>query len=270
MTGGLTALPPDDNLDEQSLRHEHWVTVASAADLAHKATALADRYDALPDSGDARAARRRESLARLRAAAASAQLLIASLVGPLPSQSPRREPAQSSGAGQGPADLRDAVAARRDLDAEGRDLKASERDQQARRVRDDLDPGFAHRFLAACDRDEAAGDRALAFDDRLAARDDRVRTEGQIPSLAAELRDAPRSLFERLDAGSTFHQAQGILMARSGMSAAEAFEALLLVSTKQGMSLPETAVRVAQEVPWPDAVGTPAHESVTAPDPRPR
>lgn len=46
-------------------------------------------------------------------------------------------------------------------------------------------------------------------------------------------------------------------MARSGMSAAEAFEALLLASTQQGVSLPETAVRVVQAGPWPDAGRTP-------------
>ncbi len=257
MTGGPSAQRPVGNRERPPLSLEQWLTVASAADLARKATTLADRYEALPDSGDARAARRCESVARLRASVASAQLFIASLVGPWPSQGRRQEPAPSSGSGQGPADLRDTAAARRDLDADGRDLKASERDRQARRVSDDLDPQFADRFMAARDRDDAADDHAFAREDRLAARGDRLRAEEQLPSPAAEAGDAPGSLSERLEAGRTVHQAQGMLMARSGLSASEAFEALLLVSTQQGMSLPETAVRVVQDVPWPEAIGTP-------------
>lgn len=248
MSGEPTSLPPDSGQQRCALRLEHWTVVASAADLARKATALADRYDALPDSDDARASGRRESVARLRAAAASAQHLITSLMGPLPSESLRREPAPSSVARRRePADMRDAVAARRDRTADARDLEASRRDRRARGVSADLDPGFADRFLSARDRDEAAGDRALAFDDRLAARGDRVQADGQMPTLAAELRTAPRSLFGRLGASRTFHQAQGMLMARSGMSAAEAFEALLLAAVQQDVSLPETAVQVVQE-----------------------
>jgi AmiR/NasT family two-component response regulator len=61
------------------------------------------------------------------------------------------------------------------------------------------------------------------------------------------VRAARHGLRERLDAGRAFHQAQGMLMARSGMSAAEAFEALLLASVNQDVSLFETAGRVVQE-----------------------
>jgi hypothetical protein len=248
MTGEPTALPPDGGQQRRTLGLEHWAVVVSAADLACKATALADRYDAMPDNGDARASGRRESVARLRAAAASAQLLITSLMGFSPCASLRREPAPSSVArGREPADLRAAMAARRDRAAEARDLEASVRDRQARGVSTDLDPGFADRFLSARDRDEAAGDRALALEDRLAAWDDRGQAGGQVPSPPAEVRAARHGLSERLDRGRAFHQAQGMLMARSNMSAAEAFEALLLASVKQDVSLFETAGRVVQE-----------------------
>ncbi len=66
------------------------------------------------------------------------------------------------------------------------------------------------------------------------------------------MRAAAHSLSERLDAGRAFHQAQGMLMTRSGMSAAGAFEALLLASVQQDVSLFETAGRVVQEGSWPD------------------
>jgi hypothetical protein len=197
MTGGHISLPSVANQARRALPLEHWADVASAADLARKATALADRYDALPGTSGARASQRRESVARLRAAAASAQLYVHALTGPGPPESGAR------------------------------------------------------------DRDDAAGDRALAFEDRLAARGDRVQAEGQTPPPTSEVRAAPHRLFERLEAGRTFHQAQGILMARSGMSAAEAFEALHLASAQQGMSLPETAAQVVQEGSGPDAVQTP-------------
>jgi len=88
-----------------------------------------------------------------------------------------------------------------------------------------------------------------------------LRTVTSGPACATDRRDASAtttisSLFERLDAGRTFDQAQGTLMARSGMSAAEAFEALLLAATQQGVSLPETAGGV-QAGPWADANRTP-------------
>jgi len=51
--------------------------------------------------------------------------------------------------------------------------------------------------------------------------------------------------------------ALGILMARSGVSAAEAFDALLLASTQQGVPLPEVAARMVQDGPEPDPVRTP-------------
>jgi len=253
MTAVPTALPPDGGQQRRTLGLEHWAVVASAAPLACKATARADRYDALPDSGDVRASGRRESVARLRAAAASAQLLITSLMGFLPCASPRREPAPSSVArGRESTDIRAAVAARRDRAAEARDLEASMRDRRARGVSADLDPGFADRFLSARDRDEAAGDRVLALEDRLDTRDETGQAGGRVPPPPAEVRAAAHSLSERLDAGRAFHQAQGMLMTRSGMSAAGAFEALLLASVEQDVSLFETAGRVVQEGSWPD------------------
>jgi hypothetical protein len=253
MTAKPTALPPDGGQQQRPLGLEHWAVVASAADLARKSTALADRYDALPDSGDARASARRESVARLRAAAASAQVLITSLMGFLPCESLRREPAPSSVArGREPTDIRAAVAARRDRAAEARDLEASMRDRRARGVSADLDPGFADRFLSARDRDEAAGDRVLALEDRLDTRDETGQAGGRVPPPPAEVRAAAHSLSERLDAGRAFHQAQGMLMARSDMSAAAAFEALLLASVQQDVSLFETAGRVVQEGSYPD------------------
>lgn len=253
MTGWTSSSGHDDGQRWRFLRLEQWAVVASAADLARKATALADRYDFVPDTGDARAAARRDSVARLRAAAASAQRLITSLMGSLPPEITQREPAQVSAAGRSEAaGVRDAVAARRDRAAEARDLTASMRDRQARVASADGDAGFADRFLSACDRDEAAGDRAVALEDRLAARDDRVQADGYLPSPPGEVRAAPYDLSGRLAAGRTFHQAQGMLMARHGMSAAEAFQALLLASAQQGSSLPETAVRVAKEESRPD------------------
>lgn len=254
MTGATTSSPRDGGRQRRPLRLEHWASVASAADLARKATALADRYDALPDVGDARAAARRESVVRLRAAAASAQRLITSLMGSLPLESTRREPAQVSAAARS-GGVRDALATRRDRAAEARDLKASVRDRRARVVSADGDAGFADRFLSACDRDEAAGDRASAMDDRAAAQDDQVAGQSSWPSPAVVT--APSSAFERLDAGRTFHQALGMLMARSGMSAAEAFEALLLTSVQQDLSLPEAATRVVQGGSWPDPTPDP-------------
>ncbi len=75
-----------------------------------------------------------------------------------------------------PADTRDAAASRRDAAAEARDYRAMVRDRRAREVCPDNDPGFAARFLAAVDRDSAAGDRAEAFADRKCARFERLLT----------------------------------------------------------------------------------------------
>jgi len=75
-----------------------------------------------------------------------------------------------------PADTRDAAASRRDAAAEARDYRAMVRDRRAREVCADNDPGFAARFLAAVDRDSAAGDRAEAFADRKCARFERLLT----------------------------------------------------------------------------------------------
>ena len=65
-----------------------------------------------------------------------------------------------------PADARDAAASQRDASAEERDCRAVTRDRRARELDADGDPGFAARYLAAVDRDSAAGDRAEALADR--------------------------------------------------------------------------------------------------------
>ena len=65
-----------------------------------------------------------------------------------------------------PADARDAAASQRDASAEERDCRAVTRDRRARALDADGDPGFAARYLAAVDRDSAAGDRAEALADR--------------------------------------------------------------------------------------------------------
>ena len=104
--------------------------------------------------------------------------------------------------------------------AELRDQRASTHGRPARVERGELDPGFADRFVSAVGRGAAADEKP----------------------------GDPRRLLEQLGARATFHQAQGLLMARTGMDASEAFDALLLDAQQRGTSMTEAAVRVVREL----------------------
>lgn len=248
---------------------DHSALVARTRDLADKLTALADRYDALPPAPHpARERERVVNIALMRLAAASGSRLLGA--GAPPGQEQPERPLAGAAWQAGSARARDVAAQLRDGAAELRDLRASLRDRRARATTSDLDPGFADRFLAATDRDAAAGDRADAIDDRAAARRDRQLSgsaaparepaaEGLVVDLSAVEQPAveqpvaaqppdPRHLLEQLSARATFHQAQGLLMAKSGMNASQAFEALLLDAQQRDTSMTEAAMRLVREL----------------------
>lgn len=218
-----TTAPPARELAEQ-----YWAAMTRTADLVRKLSALADRYDASEEDGDPRAAGRRASAALMRTTAESGRRLLRSLA---PPAFPSGEQPPASALEQADrARCRDLRAAGRDVTAEVRDERASTRDRSARAVTGDDDLGFAARFLAACDRDDAAGDRAAALADRRAAQTDRGR--GATGHPCDRHREAGAyALLTLLEDRVVVRQAQGVLMARAGMTAGEAFEALLLAAT---------------------------------------
>jgi hypothetical protein len=215
----------------RDLAQDYWGTLARTADLVRKLTALADRYDALGEDAVGPNAQRRASVALMRSTAQAGRQLVRSLL--LPSEGPSGRDALAGESAVGRADrarVRDLRAATRDATAEDRDERALARDTALRRVgmhRDGDEPG---RFFAACDRDDAAGDRAHAQADRRAAACDRDASLSEASTDAgAHARNL--TLITKLGARAVVRQAQGVLMERDGLSAAEAFEALLLAAS---------------------------------------
>lgn len=212
----------------RELAEQYWTMMARTADLVRKLTSLADRYDAAVRDSDTRAADTRQKVALMRATAESGRRLIRSLAPPALPQEEQPVPPPEDRAE--PARRRDVEASRRDARAEERDERATERDVRMRALTGDEDVDWAGRFLAACDRDAAAGDRADALADRRAAQGDRERTApARAPGLDSQARTY--ALVTRLEERATVRQAQGILMERAGLTAGEAFEALLLAAT---------------------------------------
>lgn len=215
-----------------TVRHDpaqdYWQTLARTADLARKLTALADRYD-LAGDGDARAEERRASVALMRTVADSAHRLISSVTPPPPAAAPHGPTSSERADG---AQARDVRAAGRDAAADQRDERAVRRDRAVRRAGADGDADFAGRFLAACDRDDAVGDRAAALADRRAAAADRTVDAARV---VVDLDKHARSyaLVTLPEEQEIVRQAQGVLMARAGITAGEAFEALLLAAAGQ-------------------------------------
>lgn len=230
------------------LADEYWQTLARTADLVRKLTALADRYEAAAEGGDERASERRASVALMRSAAESGRQLITSLAPPPPVLASVHE-ASSAERADG-ARARDVRASGRDAAADGRDVRAAGRDRASRGVASDGDDCFPGRFLAACDRDDAVGDRAAALADRRAAAADRAAAaSGPLVDLDQHARSYAR--VTRLEEQEIIRQAQGVLMARAGISAAEAFEALLLAA--ENPSAPGAVVKQALEPAEPDS-----------------
>lgn len=196
------------------------------ADLVRTLTELADRCDAPGNDGGAQTDKARAAAGLMRASAAAGRRLVRSLAPPgLPPGDPSPPSARERA---DRARHRDVQAAGRDAAAQARDERAAKRDVRERAVTGDGDLAFPNRFLAACDRDDAAGDRAEAHDDRRAAHADRVRAERPLPVPA----QAPTyALIALLEQRVLVRQAQGVLMDRAGMTADDAFEALLVAAT---------------------------------------
>ena len=76
----------------------YWTTVARVANLARHLTTLADRYERAAAADGARAAERRDAVARMRATAAAGARLLRSLVPPdeRTASAPRGMPRQGS------------------------------------------------------------------------------------------------------------------------------------------------------------------------------
>lgn len=210
---------------ERELSEQYWNTMARTADLVSKLTSLADRYDLAVPRDPVRAASSRDRVALMRTAAESGRQLIRSLAPPALPPGTQPEPSVLERADR--ARHRDVQASRRDAAAEGRDGRAVDRDVRARAATGDQDAAFPGRFLAACDRDSAAGDRADAFADRRAAHVDREQAGTPVvPDIEEQAQ--VYALFTRLEERTIVRQAQGILMQRYGLTAGEAFEALLV------------------------------------------
>lgn len=229
--------------DGRDLVDDHWATMARTADLVRKLTALADRYDARHDGDELRNERRRALTARMRGAAEAGRLLLVVALPPEPAAAGPHAVTDQERADR--ARSRDVQAARRDAAAQVRDERARDRDERLRGVADDGDADFPTRFLAACERDDAAGDRAAARSDRRSAAEDRAAS---VAPYGQDLEAQAQSyqLITRLEETAIVRQAQGILMAREGMTAGEAFQALLLASTG-ALSLEGVARGVVRE-----------------------
>jgi hypothetical protein len=228
----------DSTSGSRNLAEQYWTTMARTADLVRKLTALADRYDAAIAAGDREAADCGPRVALMRATAEAGRKLIRSRA---PAAFPPREqPAVTDLERADRARSRDVSASSRDTAAQARDERATERDVRVRAVVQHGELDFSGRFLAACDRDSAAGDRADSLADRRAAQRDRDDSPPPV-----DLRTPARTyaLLTGLEKRAVVRQAQGILMARTGLSAAEAFEALLLTATAPG-TLDDVAAHV--------------------------
>ena len=219
---------------EEELLEQYWTTMARTADLVRKLTSLADRYDATIEDGDPHAADRRRRVALMRRTAESGRRLIRSLAPP------------PLAAGDMPAP---SVPQR----ADGARSRDAERDIPVRRIAGDENPELPDRFFAACDRDAATTDRGDALAGRRAAKLDRDRTAA---ASALDVDSQPQSyaLVARLDECAVVRQAQGLLMARSGVTAGEAFETLLTATGVLTLEdVAEHVVRRGQLPAAPDA-----------------
>lgn len=160
------------------------------------------------------------------------------------------------------ADAREVAALRRRGRAGDRDVAASERDRCSRMAHDDGDPGFPHRFLSGRDVDASAGDRADALsdersahrdrqrsgEDRQRASDDREAATEAAQAAADEAAEEADHLREGMDSRTVIGQAQGLLMAKHGITADEAFDRL--VTTSQGgdnLKVRDVAARLIQQ-----------------------
>lgn len=231
--------------DSRGLAQQYWTTMARTADLVRKLTALADRYEAALEDGGRPEAGTRHRVALMRATADAGRQLIRSRAPdafPSAGQSAASPLERRDGAGS-----RDVRASGRDAAAQLRDERAAERDSRVRDITGDDDVDFSGRFLAACDRDDAAGDRADALADRRAAQRDRSH-DG--PGSSTDEQARTYALVTRLEERAVVRQAQGILMHRAGLTAGEAFEALLLAATGP-MTLDSVAEHVVRESELP-------------------
>lgn len=227
------------------LAEQYWTTMARTADLVRKLTALADRYDAEIAGGDQHTADCRRRVALMRATAEAGRQLIRSRAPhafPVRQQSAPTALERSDG-----AHSRDVHASMRDAAAQVRDERARAPDARVRAVLEDQDADSSGRFLAACDRDASAGDRADSLADRREAQRDR---DHRPPAMDLTTQTGTCSLVTRLEERVVVRQAQGILMARAGISAGEAFEALLLAATG-AMTLDDVATHVVQHAELP-------------------
>lgn len=228
----------------RELGETYWATLARTADLVRKLTSLADRYDRAIEPDDPRAAERRAATALMRATAASGRQLIGSLAPPALPDEPGRTTSVQELADT--ASSRDVRAAARDAVAEGRDHRAADRDARVRALSGDDDRDFAARFLAACDRDDAAGDRAAAREDRRAA----ARDRGLPQAGGLEAQAGVYALLTTLEQRALVRQAQGALMQRAGVTAGEAFAALVLATTG-ALTLDDVAAYVLENARLP-------------------
>lgn len=159
------------------------------------------------------------------------------------------------------ADARAGEALLRRQRATDRDVAAVQRDRRIREAHDDADPGFPSMFLSARDADASAGDRAASLSDERAARQDRDRAR-EDRQHAARQRDiaadeaasaadrADREAADLRDGVETrtlIGQAQGLLMARHGISADEAFERLVRESQSRNVEVREVARLLVQD-----------------------
>lgn len=201
---------------------ELWTRLAGTANLVCRLTTLADRYEAAIAAGDRQAEEGRPLVVLMRVAAEAGRKLLRSHA---PAASPVAEqPTATELQRSDRARSRDLEASARDAAAQVRDERATQRDVLVRAVLGDGDLDFAGRFLAACDRDSAAGDRADSLADRRASQRDR---EAHATTMNLTPQARAFSLVTRLEERAIVRQAQGILMARAGLSADEALQALL-------------------------------------------
>ena len=249
----MTTDDPDDLVGrtadpgvERDVVEQYWNTMARTADLVRKLTSLADRYDTTGHDDDPQAEDRRQRVALMRSTAESGRRLIRSAAPPALPQ--REQPPRSPLELTDRALMRDVLARDRDAAAQARDERATARDIRVRGVAGDEDPDVAARFLAACDRDAAAGDRADALADRRAAQQDRGRTAPP-PGLDSQARTY--ALITQLEECAVIRQAQGILMQRAGLTAGEAFEALLLAANEGPLTLEGVADHVVRRAELP-------------------
>ena len=161
----------------------------------------------------------------------------------------------------GVADEREVAAAERRERAAGRDVAASQRDRRSRRAHDDGDPGFPDRFMSGRDVDASAGDRADALgeeraarEDRQQSREDRQRASDDRDAAAADARDTAEAaaaeaagLREGMESRTVIGQAQGLLMARLGITADEAFARLVRESQARNIKVREVARSLVED-----------------------